>query len=189
MSGQVAAGEPVLAHLRTTFGDDIDAGADALRVGLAADQHERDCVAVGGGVLVEPGFLVEVVGHYVEVAVAIEVAQHRTVADRSNVETPGRTGPLELQVASVAQREVLLRHALYAANQVKGFSLLAGLPQCLFLQLEVGVHVEPCDAIRAEEIEPAIIVEIAKERAPGPIGTGDPSKEGGLLEALRSGVE
>ena len=111
--------------------------------------------------------------------------------DGLQVEAPvgAGLGEAELAPADVAQREVLLRDLADVLDQLDRGLLLALPPQLGHSQLEVGVGVEARDAVGGEQVAPAVVVEVAEQDRPSPVGAGDAGELGRLLEAAVSGVE
>ncbi len=185
----VAARQDQQARLHLAAGRDADRRAQTIAVGTVAAQPHQGTARAGGTVLEQARRLVLVVDDDVEIAVAVEVDDHRTLPDALLVEAPFGADVGEAQLAEVAARDVLLGQALEMAIELEGLLPLPGPPQLVEAPAGVGVVGEHGDAVGHERIQSAVLVEVAQQQAPRPIGAGEVGEIGLFAEPSGAGVD
>ena len=174
VAAHVAAHGRHEARLLHTACGQLDARADAVAVLAAPLQRHERAMRSRSAVLEHARFLVEVVRHAIEVAIAIEIAEHRTVAHAKFVEPPLRANVGEGKAAEVLLADVALVDALHAPREVERLVLLPLLHEPLVGLDRVGVVLEDRDAVRRVRVQQPILVEVDEAHRPRPVRAREP---------------
>ena len=181
----VAARQLERADLDAERALDPHRGPHAVAVGRGAAQVDVHDVARVADVAQDGDAGVEVRVDDVEVPVAAQVAERRAEAHRLLVEAPRRAHVLEPQAAHVAKAEVplgLRRALVHDAHALRG-----GLG-ALHPHDGVGARV-PGEAVRHEEVQAAVVVQVLEPHRPRPVRRGHAGEEGSLLDPPGPRVE
>ncbi len=138
-------------------------------------------------VLVDPRRRFEIVADDVEVTVSIEVVEGRAEAHAQVVESPALGLVDEAQVALVGEGHVALGELILADPEL--LHRVVGIAPVEGLLAQVAVEEVAGHAVADEEVEPAVLVEIAEDRRPGPVAGGQAGEPGALTKASTAAVE
>ena len=186
LAGHDAALGVELPHLHAGGGLDPELGTDAVKVGRTAGEFD-DGAVTRDRVVADDGRRLVVVGkNNVEVAVAIEVGQGAAKADAQVVEAPFLRDIGKFQVAEIVIGQCALAPRLGVFPDIGAGGERGG---DVLLVHEVGVDEVADHAGGHEDVEAAVVVEIAEAGGPGPAGGVHAGEVGGLGEAVGAGVE
>ena len=186
-AGQVTAGQGEEAHLLAGRSLQPHRGANPPLVAPRSAELHHDPVRFAGVVAVDADRFFQVGADDFEVAVPVEIGRYCSVAHSGVVQTPGHAHVLELEIAKVAEGQVLLLEGTGSSPLVLGPLRFAG--EGLEGGLIVGhvqVHRHPVGEIG---VDPPVIVEIGETHRPGPIRVGQAGHVSGLPEAACAGIE
>ena len=150
---------------------------------LEANLHE---VSGRGFVAVDAYRILEGCEGEVEITVPVEISECGPVADAVEVKAPVRGDRLKTKVSQVAKGEIGIPFGRCFSPES---NLLLVRLQGIGPSHQIRIDLVMGHAVRSEEIDEAVVVEVGELERPSPIRAGQSSKEGSLQETTSASVD